>query len=397
MQRTTVMLSTVWLGLVPWLLGPAAAQDLVYRHAVAGARTVVPLPPATAVFQLEDRLVWQREGRLVSRPLPGRILQVTPGHRRRHLGVLVQPPPPDAAVRLQVYDEAGHLRADVAWPHEPDVPFPVMAVEEATGRFVAGQPATSEVVVYDAAGREQTRQRVFPEAEFDPEKSMALAWLPGQDAFVVAALRRAVAPQGRPADHLQVVCYSAEGQERWRFVPALPDLQAMTVLADGDAVFIAVATYDAYAAGGPVFQTQVLTPAGMERWRVPDGFERAAFHAESRTLLLVTRRSAAVHDLGTGALRYRFVPEDAAALMLDATLSSNGEEALLMLSRSRLAPDGFRYEGAEAVQLDAAGQVVHRWQMPHDAAHPPALVRLDAAGWPGAVTSGATYRLAWRP
>lgn len=386
----------LWLAL--GLLQPAIGQEVAFRHPEPAAEWVGlhAAAPTTAVYRLGEQLLWQQADQVVARTVPGPVLHTAPSRLGAFLGVLAGPSTADSTVRIQVYDRDGGLQADVAWPHAPDTPFPVMAVEEATGRLAVGHPATSEVAVFDAAGRERVRRRVFEDSVYDLEKSLRVVWLPEEEAFVVAALRAAVGPEQRAADNLHVVCFAADGRERWRFTPALPDLQALTLLADGDERLIAVASYDAYAADGPVFQTQVLSPAGTERFRAMDGFEQAAYRASTQTLLLATRDAAVAYDLTAGTERFRFAPDDPEGLILDAALSEDGEAGLLMLSRSRFTPDGFRFEGAEAVRLGAAGQVRQVWSMAHDASFPPRLMQLDAPNEMGAVTAQATYRIPWR-
>ena len=285
----------------------------------------------------------------------------------------------DTSVELRVYDGGDALRYSKQIPHSYDEPLPTVAVHDASGAAAYGNPATSTFVLLDASGAELMRTKLFDDVPYSLEKGLLLAYSPTGESIAVAAMR---APAGSaattgshggasPAEAAKansngganavLFLFSSDGTLLWKRPLRYPSVQGLTFSDDG--AHLAVSSYDGYAAGGPTFETSVVTIDGQAAFTTDVGFERAVF-AEGEVLLL-TSRQAAAYDVASGMQVFQYRPEERGVQIIDGAIRPTQPAAqqtddtyVLLLGRSSFTDGAFRFYQPSLARVAATGEVL---------------------------------------
>lgn len=311
----------------------------------------------TFIHQTPDVLVFTSASGTRTVSLPGTVLSVQPSQAGAFVGVIgltTERASEPTQITLQVYGYDGSLRYTHRMLHAPDEPLPIVAVDDRSGAVAFGLPATGEVVLLGANGQEQLRTYLFDDAPYALERSLLLAFSADGATLAVAAMRAPAHParSGRPGN-THLLALGPDGTIRWRRSLPQQALHALSVSDDGR--WIGVSTYDAYAPGGIVWQSQLFTPAGEQAFSVPAGFVKMRVAADADVALLIDKRKVAAYDLQDGSLRYAMTPPAPEKLILDAALHPDGEAAVLLLGEVSWEPV---YRAPSSVHLDADGRTV---------------------------------------
>lgn len=353
-RRFALLLSLV--GLANFMAAPA-------RPAHAQARLVAPA----------DSLA-----RDLAPALKAAVLESTFGATEAHLAAFAATLPADASVRWLAALEAssaamaaapapdgtrftlyrsapGHPASAVHTldvPPDTPAPHPALLVD---GSIALAHPAVGDVTFVRPDGSPRTVS-LFKEAPYTLERTVLQA--PSAEGGLLIATAAHPARPGATAARTEarLFYFAADGTLAWQTPLSLPAPYALR--ADPAGRYIAVASVDPFAAGGPRFATQVLTPEGQVVRDVPYRFDHAAFAEAQPRVLLLTKRDALWLDLDTGTVAARGVAPPPGAIWVDAVTSPDGRQAALLSSAVGF-DQGFVYDGARLhlMALDADGTV----------------------------------------
>lgn len=352
---------------------PLAAQPAARLAAAPSAQAVLAVRPSTEalVYATRSHLIFQSVDGHVEVPIDGTLVGTATSAEGGYVTVATRADGDGARtmLSLRTYAARGALRFEHTLPHDYDAPFPMLAVDEATGATAFIQPATAEVVFLGGDGAERARSRPFGDAPYSLERSVRLVFAPDGRNVYVAAMRRPVHPDAADDDNVHLFAFDASGVLQWRRPVSGEALQEVAVSEDGSR--IAVSTYDLLTSGEVERRTHILDRAGMPRMDVPFGFEHADF--SEHDLLLVTRRGAAVVDLASGDVRLRYATPAHDVQLLDGVLDPLAGRATLLTGRATLTDAGFVYAHPRLVHLDETGVVADETDVGTDTARLPAL------------------------
>lgn len=253
-------------------------------------------------------------------------------------------------VNLHVFAADGTPRYTATLPHQPDDHRPMVALH-ATGAATYGYAATTELVFLTADGTQLRNHRLFPEAPHELERSLRIAADPAGAFVAVAAMREAAHPEGRPGN-VTLFVFDADGTLRWQQAVPEQSLGALAVSPDGR--YLGLATYDAFAANGFLWQTRVFDLDGQQVLQAAEPAEALRFAADA--ILLTTKKQAVRYDLTTGTPVFRYRPP-AGVQLVDAQLHPADGEALMLTGQYAFADGRFVLEQPALVSLDAAGAI----------------------------------------
>lgn len=350
----------------------------------------VPKGEMQLIYQADDSLIFERKARRRAVSLDSRIVSVEVSDGQQHLALITQPATTDATGHFHVYDATGQRRFTSVFRHETDLPYPVLAVSDATGAVAYGHPPTGQVVFLDASGEVHREVQLFKDAPFSLEKSLHVAYSPDGRHVAVAAMRAPAKPRDSTSQaNAHLFLFRSDGILQWR--KPLPEqaLQALSFSGNGEQ--IAVASYDAYVPEGVIRRSRVYASNGRLLLSAPHGFERAVFGPSE--VLFVTNNSAEAYTLTDGQQQFAYRPVRRNVQIVDADTGLNGGQVALLLGESRYTNEGFVFEDPHLLILNRKGQQVAVSSLQVHAVRAPRL-RIRQNG-PVVVTNQKTLLIDW--
>ena len=162
---------------------PTSVQSWIF-----GARTQIAVE--------QKQITWFDASVIRKVPLTHTYLRTIHSRGERFFGILSlqtlsQDPREPKVLRLEVYSALQEKLFTLERKQSYDDPYPVIAISDRDGAVVLGQVTNTELFFYDHRGKLQKQVKLFPQVEYDLERTLLIDLsADGSTVAVVASERR---------------------------------------------------------------------------------------------------------------------------------------------------------------------------------------------------------------
>ena len=345
-----------------------------------------------------DGLMLQQNATVTQLSPPGaRMAHAQTSRAQNRLAVLAQvhdAKSGEARWLLQIFRSSGSLQTAFALPLHRDEPFPVVQVTDRGERIFVANPAIATLRIFDGSGGLLREVRLFDDTAFDYERGLMLDVSADGRWLAVAAMATAARPQHPLADrnsHLWL--FDRDGREQWRLT--LPEQSLYALRMSDDSRFLAVASYDAYAAPDMIRKIRVFDRAG---WQVQEShglFDAARFDPEQQRLYFTDRRALRRLDLNTGEVHTLFSASGSAQKIVAMLLSPGRRHLAVAVAQPQFRENRFQFDQAQLFLISTDGRTRSALSPPEDELQPPFLLPVQGANRLAVTTKQTLHLIPW--
>ncbi|MCA9734083.1 MAG: WD40 repeat domain-containing protein [Deferribacteres bacterium] len=285
------------------------------------------------------------------------ILKVSSSDNGQYFAVVTRPQNlvKESGLELHSIQKLQDEQFSLSLPYFYDDPFPEIKISNA-GQILVGQTTTNTVTLYSAEGIIILKIELFSTSDYALERSLRLAFSPDGSFFFAAAMREPARPENAlTTENVSLFKFDSKGNELWR--QALPEqsLGEMQLAPDGS--MLAVNSYDAFAVGGILQSTRIISDAGETISQMEGGFRVAEFSTDGTHILLSSKKKAEVYTIETGSMvASAVIPHP--QMILSALLHSQNENISLLTGVSTFEVDKFLFKENRLRSYSSAGELI---------------------------------------
>ncbi len=307
-------------------------------------------------------------------PLTHTYLRTIHSRGERFFGILSlqtvsQDPREPKVLRLEVYSALQEKLFTLERKQGYDDPYPVIAISDRDGAVVLGQVTNAELFFYDHGGKLQKQVKLFPQVEYDLERTLLIDLSADGSTVAVVASERGIQPPGG-SNGTRLFLFGANG-ERLLEKP-LDDEVVHSMTLSPDAQIVATACYT-ISPQGVNGRALLFNRAGKEIFRTDLLFKQARFSPDNRAILLFNNREARVINLENRTISYQYTISASQGMIAAAELSREGRHTVLLLARSEFRTNAFIFTQPIVRILNRQGELLSEINLKEQTFRTPAL------------------------
>jgi hypothetical protein len=249
----------------------------------------------------------------------------------------------DRIITIEVYSVNGDRLYEIPFTHYYDNPLPIVAISDDGGSAVIGQRVTGEVWFYNQSGALINNLQLFPEAQYDLERTLFIEANNNGSRIAITASKRAVSPAGsgiqNESGEPHLFLFSATAEEIWRANLPLYFTNALTISDDGE--FLAVNNSTITTQGQLTKKTIVFDGNTHQIGEMDLFFKQAHFSADSKYLIVAENNQAKIFNIESASEEWDYQLPKAEGLISSVRVSNNGETAVLLTAKSEFQENKF--------------------------------------------------------
>ncbi|MFQ5604494.1 MAG: hypothetical protein ACE5HS_14585, partial [bacterium] len=201
---------------------------------------------------------------------------------------------------------------------------------------------TGKLWFYNNRGRLTQEVTLFPQAEYDLERSQHLALSADGSALTVAASNRSSVPGSENAatvQEAQVFLFRANGERLWRSI--LPENRTALTALSTDGKFTAVGCYNSDDPANIKKRTLLFDGAGQRIGEAKILFIMAAFSPDSKYLILADNHAVEMLELASGQTLWTQNLNRQHGRLTAVALSNAADFAIALIAKSHFKANTF--------------------------------------------------------
>lgn len=304
----------------------------------------------TVAWRAAGSLTWQSQHGSSLLTQPGRFLKHALSANGETLAVL-EMAAPDTMV-LTWFDQHGLALGRHTLQRHEDDPLPQVCLSKQGTAVVVAQSATAHVTFLAGNGAAPRVQPLFDEAAYANERPLFVA--AGEQSFVVLS-QREVSNGQRPGQPV-LICFSHDGQERWRRELPAGTAGGLEVSRNGE--WILASRYQVDSATGAVESAMVLFDReGVQQATTAGLFRQARFSENGERLFVMDRRQVRLLKLPGLSTIWQSSLTGRQEMFVDIAMDPAGRDHFFALAAvSTFKNDRFVFERGRLIKFTAGRQ-----------------------------------------
>jgi len=361
-----LLLATALFSIEPAAGQQAASRALQLRQSVPAAEPVTswsvrPTPSGDIDYIATGRthILLRANGRTRQIALPATTVMTVASNQGNYFAVASRAASEAASgaeLLIEVYARTGRKLGELRRPLPYDDALPQILLSETDGAAILGHAPDGTISWFAAGGAPQARVRLFPDADYDFERTLHMTLSADGSRLAVVASRRGVTSAGgvgAASAEPHLFYFDGSGHELWR--KPLSGNAVLTAAAAPNGTCILAGSYTTDASGAVRKFTQIFDDKGELVATAGILFKHAAFSIDSRQVVLAENNRVAAFSLPSGKLLWeRNIPRSEGLIAAVGLLGNEGLTALL-LGQSRYQDGDFIFTNPVLEILGASG------------------------------------------
>ncbi len=352
----------------------AESYVLETHHSTATPLQAWVFSPEAPIGIEKGQIVWWKETAPRKVKIDSRYLATIHSRGNRFFGILSlktvsNNPRKPKRLQIEVYSALQEKLFTLERSLHYDDPYPVVALSDRDGAVVLGQVTNGEMEFYNHRGELLRKVALFPEVEYDLERTLLLDLSADGSTVAVVASKRGVQPAGA-SNETSLFLFKSDGTLLLQKPLDNYVVHSAAISPDGNTVVAACYTLSGQQING---QALLFNRAGEQIFRTDLLFKQARFSPDGRAVLLFNNREARVVDLQNKTVSYRYTVAGQEKLIAEAQLSQDGQRAVLLLARSEFRTNAFVFSQPIVQILDQQGRRLSEIKMEAQTFRTPAL------------------------
>jgi hypothetical protein len=226
-------------------------------------------------------------------------------------------------------------------------------------------PAPARITILSGEGQVLRASEVFDDPQYVNERPLFLA-ASAEEFFL---LTQALPATSQIAAKPFLICYTSEGQERWRQELSRGTGGGLSV--SGDGRWILAGSYEVISSPAQVNSSlQLFDRDGKLHLTRAGLFRQAVFAQKGERVLVLDRRQARLLALPSGELLWQSNLSSRSEMFVTAAADAGCENVFALIATSAFKQDRFVFEKAHLVRFDSAGRRQHAAAIAEDLIEP---------------------------
>jgi hypothetical protein len=254
-------------------------------------------------------------------------------------------------LRLRWFDRQGRPRGAHVLPWHTDHPLPQFCFNAAASRLLIADAASARIVLLSAEGQVLAEAGLFGEPRYSNERPLFLAASNEEFFLLTQAWPSTSSQPEKPV----LICFSAEGQERWRQELAQATAGGLAVSVEGH--WILAGAYELASNQAQVHSSmQFFDRYGKLQVTREGLFRHAIFAQDGSRVLVMDRRQVRLLGLPGGELLWQSALSSRSEMFAASAGDASLESIFALIATSSFKGGRFVFEKARLVKFDASGR-----------------------------------------
>ncbi|MGH7494469.1 MAG: hypothetical protein ACREOO_19015 [bacterium] len=254
-------------------------------------------------------------------------------------------------LRLRWFDRQGRPRGEHVLPWHADHPLPQFCFNAAASRLLIADAASARIVVLSPEGQVLAEAGLFGEPRYSNERPLFLAASIEEFFLLTQAWPSTSSQSEKPV----LICFSADGQERWRQELAQGTAGGLAV--SDEVHWILAGAYQLTSNQTQVRSSMQFFDRNGKLQATSEGlFRHAIFAQDGSRVLVMDRRQARLLGLPGGELLWQSALPSRSEMFATTTGDASLENIFALIATSIFKGGRFVFEKARLVKFDAGGR-----------------------------------------